>query len=133
MIKRVEDLMPGMNSALDCGAGIGRVAKTVLKPLFDQVDLVEPSSVQLKKARTYVPEARNFYEKGLQEFSYKDCRYDAVWIQWVLCYLTDADILSFLEKTKNDGLTRRKVRDKTGLIFIKENTSPQSKFLCDFE
>jgi hypothetical protein len=28
--------------ALDCGAGIGRVTSTVLLPLFDLVDLVEP-------------------------------------------------------------------------------------------
>ncbi|GAA6004969.1 N-terminal protein methyltransferase [Rhodotorula paludigena] len=28
--------------ALDCGAGIGRVTSTVLLPLFDSVDLVEP-------------------------------------------------------------------------------------------
>lgn len=133
MIKRFKNLMPGMKAALDCGAGIGRVAKKVLKPIFSAVDLVEPSSVQLDKARKFVPEARNFYEQGLQEFSYKDCKYDAVWIQWVLCYLTDDDIVSFLVKTKLDGLTRNKIRKTTGLIFIKENTSPQSKFLCDFE
>ena len=31
--------------ALDCGSGIGRVAKHLLLPLFDEVDLVEPSHV----------------------------------------------------------------------------------------
>ena len=39
--------MPGLNTALDCGAGIGRVTKHVLKPIFKNVDLVEPSEVQL--------------------------------------------------------------------------------------
>ena len=71
--------MPGMNLALDCGAGIGRITKAVLKPLFENVDLVEPSSVQLEEAKNYVTEARNFYLKGLQEFNYES-KYDAIWI-----------------------------------------------------
>ena len=112
--------MPAMNSALDCGAGIGRVTKTVLKPLFENVDLCEPSITQLNEARNYCPEARNFYNKGLQEFNY-ETRYDAIWIQWVLCYLTDNDIAEFLLKTKRDGLTRDESSGKTGLIFVKEN------------
>ena len=88
-----------MNSALDCGAGIGRIAKTVLKPAFQNVDLVEPSSVQLEQARTYCPEARNFYLEGLQEHQFRQ-KYDAIWIQWVLCYLTEDDILDFLIHAK---------------------------------
>ena len=71
--------MPGTNTALDCGAGIGRITKKTLKPIFDQVDLVEPSATQLDGAREYVPEARNFYLNGLQEFEYP-CKYDCVWI-----------------------------------------------------
>ena len=57
--------MPAMYSALDCGAGIGRITKTVLKPVFENVDLLEPSITQLNEARNYCPEARNFYHKGL--------------------------------------------------------------------
>ncbi|KAL8278482.1 hypothetical protein RQP46_009172 [Phenoliferia psychrophenolica] len=37
--------------ALDCGAGIGRVTSTVLLPLFDRVDLVEPVQKFLDTAR----------------------------------------------------------------------------------
>ncbi|KAM0792305.1 hypothetical protein ACM66B_004993 [Microbotryomycetes sp. NB124-2] len=37
--------------ALDCGAGIGRVSATVLLPLFDKVDLVEPVSKFLQQAK----------------------------------------------------------------------------------
>jgi len=37
--------------ALDCGAGIGRVAKHLLMPRVGQVDLIEPSKAQLDKAR----------------------------------------------------------------------------------
>jgi protein N-terminal methyltransferase len=37
--------------ALDCGAGIGRVAKHLLMPRVGQVDLIEPSKAPLDKAR----------------------------------------------------------------------------------
>ena len=37
--------------ALDCGAGIARVAKHLLMPRVGQVDLIEPSKAQLEKAR----------------------------------------------------------------------------------
>ena len=47
MIQEFKDLMPAMDLALDCGAGIGRVAREVLKPLFKTVDLVEPSLKQI--------------------------------------------------------------------------------------
>lgn len=40
--------------ALDCGAGIGRVSKRVLLPLFSEVDLVEQNQTFLEKAKTYL-------------------------------------------------------------------------------
>ena len=124
MIREHLKHMPGKGLALDCGAGIGRVTKTVLKHIFRSVDLLEPSKTQMVEARKYCPEARKFHHVGLQEFEYRE-PYDAIWIQWVLCYLTDEDIVHFLIKTKRDGLTRDE-KGKTGLIFIKENTSEQS-------
>lgn len=76
-----------------------------------------------------MPEARNFYLKGLQEFQYEH-KYDAIWIQWVLCYLTDNDIAEFLQKTKEEGLSSSE-DGKTGLIFIKENVHVGNTFLLD--
>ena len=128
MIQAFKHMLPATNSALDCGAGIGRITKNVLKPVFENVDLVEPSIVQLDEARNYCPEARNYYHKGIQEFNYEN-RYDCVWIQWVLCYLTDNDIAEFLVKTKNNGLTSD-AEGKTGLIFVKENVHAGT-FLLD--
>jgi len=61
MINTYKDMLPSLNSALDCGAGIGRITKSVLKPIFENVDLVEPSAVQLNEARIYCSEGRNFY------------------------------------------------------------------------
>lgn len=40
--------------ALDCGAGIGRVSKRLLLPLFSEVDLLEQNPAFLEKARTFL-------------------------------------------------------------------------------
>ena len=61
MIKEQKDLISGCDSALDCGAGIGRIGKEILKPFFENVDLLEPSSTQIDKARDFFPEARAYY------------------------------------------------------------------------
>ena len=39
---------------LDCGAGIGRITKNLLLPLFDVVDMVEQNAGFLEKAREYL-------------------------------------------------------------------------------
>ena len=39
-----------------------------------------------------------------------------VWVQWVLCYLTDDDLIKFLHKCKANL-----VDHKTSMVFIKEN------------
>ena len=79
MIRDFMHIMPAMSSVLDCGAGIGRVSRDVLKPFFKHVDLCEPSLHYLNEARNYYPEARNYYNKKLQEFEY-ETQYDAIWI-----------------------------------------------------
>ena len=40
-----------------------------------------------------------------------ECRYDTIWAQWVLLYLTDDDLVSFFERCKK-GLTRREGREE---------------------
>ncbi|GAA5848112.1 hypothetical protein JCM8547_004413 [Rhodosporidiobolus lusitaniae] len=44
--------------ALDCGAGIGRVTSTVLLPLFDTVDLVEPVPSFVERAKANAEEGK---------------------------------------------------------------------------
>ncbi|GAA6060154.1 hypothetical protein JCM10212_001451 [Sporobolomyces blumeae] len=44
--------------ALDCGAGIGRVTSTVLLPLFDSVELVEPVPAFVEQAKKDALEGR---------------------------------------------------------------------------
>ena len=52
---------------------------------------------------------------GLQEFEFEH-KYDVIWVQWVLCYLTDDDLIKFLHKCKANL-----VNQQSGMVFIKEN------------
>lgn len=74
--------------ALDCGAGIGRITKRLLLPLFRTVDLVDVTQEFLDKARSYLGEeakrVENYYCCGLQDFQPQPDRYDIIWIQWVI-------------------------------------------------
>lgn len=104
------------NYALDCGAGIGRVTKHLLLPLFSRVDLVEQCEKYVNAAKEYVNEPRleNLYRIGLQDFTPDAGKYDCIWIQWVLSHLTDSDLVSFLQRIQT-GLK------PNGMICIKEN------------
>ena len=73
---------------MDCGAGIGRITKRLLLPLFRVVDLVDVTEDFLAKAKTYLGEegkrVRNYFCCGLQDFSPEPGSYDVIWIQWVI-------------------------------------------------
>ena len=47
MIEDFKDKISGFNTAIDLGAGIGRIAKATLIPRFSEVDLVEPAEIQI--------------------------------------------------------------------------------------
>ena len=49
----------------------------------------------------------------------------------MLMYLTDADLHDYMTKTRKHGLTQSEDGSKSGLIFVKENTSGESNFLLD--
>ncbi|KAI8559147.1 hypothetical protein RHMOL_Rhmol04G0150600 [Rhododendron molle] len=94
--------------ALDCGAGIGRVAKNLLIRYFNEVHLLEPVSHFLEAAYENLSpdniivldshKATNFYCVPLLEFSPDDGRYDVIWVQWCIGHLNDDDFVSFLSK-----------------------------------
>uniref|UniRef100_H2SZY6 protein N-terminal methyltransferase n=1 Tax=Takifugu rubripes TaxID=31033 RepID=H2SZY6_TAKRU len=110
----------GTSCALDCGAGIGRISKRLLLPLFNTVDLVDVTQEFLDKAKTYLgnegKRVGNFFCTGLQEFVPENGRYDVIWIQWVIGHLTDNHLVDFLERC------RKALRPK-GLIVIKDNVA----------
>lgn len=83
-----EEGKTGKGCALDCGAGIGRITKRLLLPLFHTVDMVDVTKEFLDKARTYLGEESkrvgNYFCSGLQDFVPESGRYDVIWIQWVI-------------------------------------------------
>lgn len=99
-----------LDSAADCGAGIGRVTKHFLLHNFRHVSLVEQSPRLLASAPQYIassstnsppmsPEEVNsrvsLVNIGLQDFSPAPDSYDCIWIQWVVGHLPDNDYISF--------------------------------------
>lgn len=119
---------PGFGSALDCGAGIGRVTAGLLLDLFGRVDLVEPNARLLKTARREISDARagQFINASLQEFQPEQARYDVIWAQWVLLYLPDDDLAEFLERC-------RKALKHGGMVCVKENVVLDGEWLVDKE
>ncbi|KAJ1620660.1 AdoMet dependent proline di-methyltransferase-domain-containing protein [Pavlovales sp. CCMP2436] len=91
----------GGGRALDVGAGIGRVAQHVLLQRFGTVDLLEQDQRFLKQARAELPVGRvgACICAGLQAALLPPvARYLLVWVQWVLNYLTDDDLIEFLAR-----------------------------------
>ncbi|GAA5837552.1 hypothetical protein JCM9279_006786 [Rhodotorula babjevae] len=172
--------------ALDCGAGIGRVTRDTLLPLFDSVDLVEPvpafvaeaernarsgrdgwralapssssssssegkgararKSVRIWKAglqhfdplRPAVPVADGSTSAkvelaatvGSDDFAWPDPKraldlaeegYDLVQGQWCLGHLSDAELVSFLQRARAALRTSRTDGSCEGFIIVKEN------------
>ena len=72
-----------LERAFDFGAGIGRVTKLLLLDHFEKVDLLDQSKVQIDEAKSYVPEADNYYCAGFQDFNFKkngNKMYDCIWL-----------------------------------------------------
>lgn len=105
----------GTDRALDCGAGIGRVTKFLLEPVFSSIDLVDQSESLLSEARSFIstPKPLRFYTSGLQDFTPQDT-YDCIWIQWVSSQLTDTDLIAFLIRAKSS-------LRPNGCLIVKEN------------
>ncbi|PRP88042.1 hypothetical protein PROFUN_04470 [Planoprotostelium fungivorum] len=112
--------------ALDCGAGIGRVTKNLLLPLFDRVDLLEQNEAFVEKAREMLKDEKmgNFFAKGMQDFDFTENRYDLIWIQWVAGHLSDKDFVEFFRRCQKALLP-------DGIIVLKENTTRKDGFIVD--
>ncbi|XP_052510133.1 N-terminal Xaa-Pro-Lys N-methyltransferase 2 [Budorcas taxicolor] len=117
----------GTDCALDCGSGIGRVSKHVLLPVFNSVELVDMMESFLLEAQNYLQvkgdKVESYHCYSLQEFTPPLGRYDVIWIQWVIGYLTDKDLLAFLSRCR-DGLK------ENGIIILKDNVAREG---CIFD
>eukprot|EP00127_Corallochytrium_limacisporum_P001151 Clim_evm3s43 gene=Clim_evmTU3s43 len=113
--------------AVDCGAGIGRIARKLLIPIFQSVDLVELVQKFVDKARSYVGDDRlkETYCCGLQDFNPEEGKYNLIWVQWVIGYLHDDDFVAFLNRCAK-GLVPGK-----GCVIIKDNVITDGGFIVD--
>jgi protein N-terminal methyltransferase len=100
LASRFSDLQ--FNSAADCGAGIGRVAKHLLCPRFKAVNLIEQSPRLLTAAPAYIGDTGSCSVhctvEGLQDFEPTANSYDVIWIQWVVGHLHDLDFIRFFKR-----------------------------------
>ena len=76
-----EHLLSSKAIALDIGAGIGRVTEAILGMVFDEIDILDQSPVQIEAAKKNVDYASNFYCVGLQDHKFGDKHYNCIWIQ----------------------------------------------------
>ena len=119
-------------AACECGAGIGRVTKGLLLDLgVTRCDLVESSARLLYAAPDYIGDEGaakcRFYCQGLQDWVPQANSYSIVWIQWVLCYLNDEDVVRFLR------LCGQSLLPGVGVIVLKENSSNEEDYVVDVD
>ncbi|KAL8414210.1 hypothetical protein RB594_005437 [Gaeumannomyces avenae] len=114
-----------VESALDGGAGIGRITKGLLLDIAKNVDVVEP----IAKFTATLGEAtgvRSISNIGLEEWEPPaGTTYDLVWTQWCLGHLTDDEVILYLKRCKA-ALT-----PETGLVVVKENLNSGGEDLFD--
>lgn len=113
-------------TAVDVGAGVGRVTKAVLLKRCGSVHLLEGNSHLSHQSKTYLGRKRSdrctFTCIKLEMLhaddifsKWKDEPADIVWCQWTLQYLTDDDVVIALR-----ALARGLVSE-TGYLIVKEN------------
>ncbi|KAI4097561.1 MAG: hypothetical protein LQ344_000294 [Seirophora lacunosa] len=104
---------------VDCGAGIGRVTAGVLSKVCDVVDVVEPVEKFAREVRGAALAGKGtvgeVFVTGLQGWEARE-RYDLVWHQWCLGYLTDEELCCHLKRCG-------KMVKQGGWIVVKENMS----------
>ena len=105
------------------------MSKGLLLPLgVIRCDLIESSEKLLSEAPVFIGDKESsrcrYYCQGLQTWMPKEHEYSIIWIQWVLCYLTDEDIVAFLKRC-GTALTDH------GIIVMKENVCEGNTFVLD--
>jgi len=110
---------PRHGRCLDCGAGIGRVSRLLLQRHFGKVDMVEQNQAFCDKAKEQFsdnPKLGSVFCSGLQDFAPPPPhpRWDVVWVQWVIIYLPDAELIAFLQRMAG-RLSQR------GVLVLKDN------------
>lgn len=84
--------------AFDVGAGIGRISSNLLLDFLNQVVLLEPEPSFVSEAQKNLgSRCIGSVPRVIQDFDPKelrsDIRFDLIWIQWVLIYVSNSTIL----------------------------------------
>ncbi|GAB1314586.1 Alpha N-terminal protein methyltransferase 1 [Madurella fahalii] len=113
-------------SALEGGAGIGRVTEgLLLDGIAQQVDVIEPVA-KFTRALSGKPGVRNIFNIGLEDWRPAEGdQYDLIWIQWCVGHLTDGELVRFLERCKTA------LNPDGGVIVVKENNSTDKEDVFD--
>lgn len=113
---------------VDAGCGIGRVTPTLMK-YCKKMDLNEPILKHLKVAMKNNPGYSESIHSNLQDFNPARGKYDFIWIQWALQYLTDDEFVDLLTRIRssfdqddeaNTGTNRARIKR---VVCIKDNAS----------
>ncbi|EZF31253.1 alpha N-terminal protein methyltransferase [Trichophyton mentagrophytes] len=118
--------LPPLQLGVDCGAGIGRVTEGLLSKVCEVVDIVEPveafAKVLIEGRLKAEGKVGDVYITGLENWV-PGKRYDLIWIQWCLLYLTDDQVVQLLTRCR-DALS------PSGVVIVKENlnTKPHDTF-----
>merc|ERR1711953_130687 len=88
-------------------------------------DLVEFVQKHMAQARTRLGKAKSgcsfaYFNSSVQQFKMQASRYDLIWCQWLLMYLTDADALEVLKRAGGSLA-------QGGQLVVKENVSTPEK------
>ncbi|KAK8000506.1 hypothetical protein PG990_013106 [Apiospora arundinis] len=111
--------------ALEGGAGIGRVTDGLLRGLALHIDVIEPVIKFNDKLRGNSG-VRHIFNVGLEGWlPLEAVRYDLIWIQWCVGYLTDEQLLGFLKQCG------QALNPENGVIVLKENISMSGSDLFD--
>lgn len=102
--------------ALDVGGGVGRISMHVLLNHFSTVSILESNKKFLDTAIATIPSQKllQTFNCRFQEFQCSNTNYDLIWIQWVLMFGTDAEVVEFLKLCKSN-------LSSNGKIVLKEN------------
>ncbi|KAK2052810.1 hypothetical protein LY76DRAFT_582866 [Colletotrichum caudatum] len=111
--------------ALEGGTGIGRVTTGLLLDIAEQVDIVEPVAKFTALLREK-PGIKCIFNVALEEWQPSPgVAYDLIWTQWCLGYLTDEQLVCYLERCK------AALVPDCGVIIIKENMSTSGTDVFD--
>ena len=109
---------------LDCGAGVGRISKDLLKKYYSELHLVEVAQPLLDQAKRDLGEYPAQYICDSLHTFQPTVTYDLAWAQWVLGHLTDDDLVVFLRRI---GASL----SSSGYFIIKENVCRKGSFILD--